>query len=93
MRSTAGAVGVMQVTPATWHFVESVLLRRDVPHTADGNVRVGAAFLHHLLHVFRGSERLALAAYFQGPKSVRERGLLPVTRRYVANVLALKSRL
>ena len=91
--SSAGATGVMQITPATWDFVETVLIGRRVPRTASGNVRVGAAFLHHLLHVFRGDERLALGAYFQGPKSVRERGLEPATRRYVANVLALRTRM
>lgn len=91
--SSAGAIGVMQVTRATWAFVETVLLRRRIPRTADGNIRVGAAFLHHLMHVFRFNERLALAAYFQGARSVRKHGLFPVTRRYVANVLALKARI
>ena len=90
--SSAGAVGVMQVTPATWDFVETALLRRRVPRTVEGNVRVGAAFLHHLMHLFRFNERLALAAYFQGAASVRRHGLFPATRRYVANVLALKPR-
>jgi peptidoglycan hydrolase-like protein with peptidoglycan-binding domain len=90
--STAGALGVMQVTPATWSFVETVLLGRRVPRTLDGNVRIGVAFLRHVLGVFRGDERLALAAYYQGVKAVRQYGVLPQTRAYVANVLALKSR-
>jgi soluble lytic murein transglycosylase-like protein len=82
----------MQVTPATWRFVETVLLGRRVPNTAEGNIRVGVAFLRHMLRVFRGDERLALAAYYQGAKAVRQRGIFPQTRTYVANVLALKSR-
>lgn len=90
--STSGAFGVMQVTGATWRFVEEVLLGRRVPRTVDGNVRVGAAFLAHLLRIFRGNERLALAAYYQGARAVRERGVFAETRRYVANVLALRSR-
>ena len=90
--SASGAFGVMQVTHATWKFVEEVLLGRRVPRTVDGNIRVGAAFLAHLLRLFRGNERLALAAYYQGARSVRERGVFPETRRYVANVLALRSR-
>jgi peptidoglycan hydrolase-like protein with peptidoglycan-binding domain len=90
--SSAGALGVMQVTPATWDFVETVLLGRSVPRTVDGNVRVGVAFLRHLLGLFGGDERLALAAYYQGAKAVRQYGILPQTRAYVANVLALKSR-
>lgn len=90
--SSAGARGVMQVTPATWAFVETVLLGRRVPRTVEGNVRVGVAFLAHLLRRFRGNERLAVGAYYQGARSVRRRGLLPETRAYVANVLALRGR-
>jgi LysM repeat protein len=91
--SAAGARGVMQVLPATWRYVERVLIGARVPQTADGNVRVGVAFLHSLLHQFGGDERLALAAYYQGPESVRRRGLLPVSERYVADVLALRDRM
>jgi peptidoglycan hydrolase-like protein with peptidoglycan-binding domain len=91
--SPAGAFGVMQVTPATWAFVETVLMSgRKVPRTADGNVRIGVAFLRHMLRVFGGDERKALAAYYQGAKSVQTVGILPGTRRYIANILALKSR-
>jgi N-acetylmuramoyl-L-alanine amidase len=89
--SPAGAIGVMQVTPATWDFVEVVLLGEQVPETADGNVRVGVAFLRHLLGRFGGDERLALAGYYQGPKAVPER-ILPETEAYVSDVLALKNR-
>jgi hypothetical protein len=92
VRSRAGAVGVMQVIPATWFFVERFLIGDPVARTADGNVRVGVAYLQHLLHQFRGDVRLALGAYYQGPASVRRRGLLRVTRRFVANVLALRGR-
>ena len=92
VRSRAGAVGVMQVIPATWFFVERFVIGDPVPRTVDGNVRVGVAYLHHLLHEFRGDTRLALAAYYQGPAAVRKRGLLRPTRRFVANVLALRGR-
>jgi len=87
--SRAGARGIMQITPATWRYVENVLVGRQIPHTAAGNVHVGVAFLHQLLREFHGDSRLALAGYFQGPRSVRRRGLLPETRHYVAGVLAL----
>ena len=90
--SSAGAVGVMQVIPPTWDFVETALLGRRVANTTEGNIRVGVTYLHHLLWLFHGDERLALAAYYQGAKAVREHGILPQTRPYVANVLALKSR-
>jgi soluble lytic murein transglycosylase-like protein len=91
--SAAGARGVMQVTPATWSYVETVLFGRRIPRTTSGNVHVGVAFLHQLLREFRGDVRLALAAYVQGPRSVRRKGQLRETRHYVAGVLALSHRL
>jgi Putative peptidoglycan binding domain/Transglycosylase SLT domain len=92
VRSRAGAVGVMQVIPATWAFVEQFLIGMRVPRTMDGQVRVGVAFLHHLLHRFRFDARLAVGAYYQGPASVQQRGLTRPTRHFVANVLALRGR-
>jgi LysM repeat protein len=91
--SPAGASGVMQVTPTTWDYVERYLLRQKIAHTSDGNVRVGVAFLAHLLRAFPESRSRALAAYYQGEESVRRRGILPVSRAYVANILALSERL
>jgi peptidoglycan hydrolase-like protein with peptidoglycan-binding domain len=93
VRSPAGAWGVMQVTPATWRYVESVLLRDRVPRTANGNVRVGITYLHQLLHTFSGRLRRALGAYYQGPASVQAHGLLGETRMFVRNVLALRERM
>jgi len=90
--SHAGAEGVMQVIPSTWSYVETVLLGEAVPRTADGNVRIGVAYLAHLLRAFGGDERLALAAYYQGERSVRTVGVLPNSKHYVAAILALKSR-
>ena len=93
MVSPAGAIGVMQVTPDTWDYVEQVLLLgRSVPHDTDGNVRVGVAYLHHLLHVYGGDERRALAAYYQGARALDLAGFLPGTKLYVDDILALKSR-
>jgi hypothetical protein len=48
--------------------------------------------LRHLLQVFHGDERLALAGWYQGEKAVRQHGLYKVTKPFVADVLALKSR-
>jgi peptidoglycan hydrolase-like protein with peptidoglycan-binding domain len=90
--SPIGAWGVMQITPPTWSYVESVLLGRNVPHSTDGNIRVGVAYLHHLLHAFHGSERLALAAYYAGPGVVAAHGIGPHSRAFVRTVLALKGR-
>jgi peptidoglycan hydrolase-like protein with peptidoglycan-binding domain len=92
VRSSAGAWGVMQIIPATWRFVEDVLLGRDVRRTARGNIRVGILYLRHLLREFDGRRRMALAAYYQGPRAVRRHGLYPETRVYVRTVLALRHR-
>ena len=92
VRSHVGAVGVMQVIPATWFFTERFVIGAPVPRTADGNIRVGVAFLGHLLREFRGDVRLALGAYYRGPAAVRRHGLGPETRHFVANVLALRGR-
>ena len=48
------------------------------------------AYLRQLLREFGGNERLALAAWYQGPSSVRKRGAIRETRIYVRNVLALR---
>jgi peptidoglycan hydrolase-like protein with peptidoglycan-binding domain len=90
--SSVGAWGVMQILPSTWTYVETSLIGRPVPRTAEGNVHVGTALLHHLLTVFDGNERLALGAWYQGERAVRTNGLYPETRTFVANVLALKNR-
>ena len=91
--SAAGAWGVMQVMPATWSFVEDGVVGAPVARTPDGGVRVGVAFLRHLLVGFGGNVRLAVAAYYQGEGATRMFGILPVSRPYVANVLALRTRL
>jgi len=91
--SAAGAWGVMQVTPSTWSFVEDGLIGTPVSHTPDGGIRVGVAFLRHLLVGFGGNVRLAVAAYYQGETATRMFGVLPISEPYVANVLALRARM
>lgn len=90
--SSTGAWGPMQIMPDTWTFVETVLLGRTVPRTGEGGVEVGMALLSHLLKRFGGDQRLALAAWYQGERAVRERGLFDDTKEFVANVLALTGR-
>ena len=92
VRSSVGATGVMQVIPATRNFVELFVIGQKVPRTTDGGIRVGVAYLDHLLDEFEGNLRKAVGAYYQGPAAVREDGLYPETRRFVANVLALRGR-
>jgi soluble lytic murein transglycosylase-like protein len=91
--SNAGARGVLQTLPVTRQFVQDVLLGRGVPHTVDGDIEVGILYLRHLLQVYNGNERLALAGWYQGERAVRLHGLYKVTKPFVANVLALRARM
>jgi transglycosylase-like protein with SLT domain/putative peptidoglycan binding protein len=90
--STAGARGVMQVLPVTRSYVQTVLLRRKIPNSVSGNIQIGVVYLRQLLREFRGSETLALAAWYQGPASVRRHGQYRATRAFVEDVLALRHR-
>ncbi|HEY7017563.1 MAG TPA: peptidoglycan-binding protein [Gaiellaceae bacterium] len=90
--SSAGARGVMQVLPVTRSYVQTVLLRKKVPNSVSGNIQIGVVYLRELLREFRSDSTLALAAWYQGPASVRKHGQLAATRQFVANVLALRSR-
>jgi len=92
--SKAGAVGVLQTLPSTRAYVETVLAGGSmIPRTVDGDVRVGVLFLKHLLDAFKGDESLALAGWYQGERAVREHGMYKETKPFVANVLALRSRM
>jgi len=73
--------------------VETVLAGKPIAHTVDGDVEVGVRYLKHLLDAFNGDERLALAGWYQGERAVRAHGLYNITKPFVANVLALKSRM
>lgn len=90
--SRSGARGVLQVLPVTKSYVERFLLRRRVPWTVSGGIQVGVVYLRQLLREFHGNESLALAAWYQGPASVRKNGVAPGTRAFVADVLALRRR-
>jgi hypothetical protein len=91
--SPAGARGIMQLLPSTWSYVESVLIGHRVRHDAAGNVRVGVAYLRHLLHDFHGNQRLALAGWYQGEGAVRQHGVYKVSRHFAADVIALEHRM
>jgi LysM repeat protein len=93
MVSVANARGIMQVMPGTWDYVQNELgAGRLDPASPSDNVRAGSVLLARLLRDTGGDTPTAIAAYYQGLGSVRRIGMLPETRRYVANVLALRSR-
>jgi hypothetical protein len=80
-RSEAGAIGVLQVMPAT-----ARALGVD-PSDPQANVIAGARYLRSLYSRF-GSSRLAIAAYNAGPTAITASAgaLGKETRAYVANV-------
>jgi soluble lytic murein transglycosylase-like protein len=92
--SSVGAVGVMQIVPTTWAWIDRYLTPADPLGTvsATENVRAGVLLLHQLLEVTGGNETLAVAGYFQGLSSVKRFGMFRSTRRYVADVMALAQR-
>ena len=91
--SHAGAVGIMQVMPATGDFISSQLVGRELDlHDPEDNVIAGVAYLQHLWERTDGDAEWTLASYYQGYRSVQLNGRYIDTERYIANVLALRER-
>ena len=88
--SVANAIGAMQVIPSTGEWISGVVGRRLNLLKPRDNVIAGVVLLKILTR--SAKERVAVAGYYQGLRSVRERGMYPDTVRYVANILALKKR-
>ena len=82
--SPKGAVGLMQLMPATAvaFGVRNRFWVRD-------NIRGGVAYLAWLIHLFRGDLRLVMAAYVVGENQIAPRGLEYSSRQvyeYVSRV-------
>jgi LysM repeat protein len=89
--SSAGAIGVMQVMPATARFVNQVLGGGNLQiRSMVDNVHLGVMYLAHLLAT-QPTEEKALAAYNSGPGNVGSR-LKKFQLPYVRVVEALKQR-
>jgi soluble lytic murein transglycosylase-like protein len=84
-RSPKGALGLMQLMPATIQ-----QYRVTDPFDPRENVRGGVAYLRHLLDRYENNEQLALAAYNAGPGAVDKykQSVPPYreTRNYVAQI-------
>jgi LysM repeat protein len=87
--SSVGAVGVMQLLPETWAFVDEILIGHTTGRTADGNIQAGVRYLRWQLDEFDGNVKRALAGWYQGARAVREVGLYDDTRFFVSVVLRL----
>ena len=90
--SNVGAVGVMQLLPETWEWVDTILIGHRTPRTAAGNVQAGVRYLKWQLEQFDGDIRLALAGWYQGARAVREIGLYDDTKLFVKIVRRLYGR-
>lgn len=90
-RSPKGALGLMQLMPAT-------IQRFGVsnPFNPGDNVRAGVAYLRQLLDRYQDNEELALAAYNAGPGAVDKHGqnVPPYreTRNYVTQINQMAGR-
>ena len=99
-RSSAGAVGLMQLTPSTAkgiaQYTGGSRFRVSDLTNPEINVRYGSWYLRHLLDRYHQSERLALAAYNAGEDNVdrwqkAQEGIqFDETRDYVKKVERLK---
>jgi LysM repeat protein len=94
LTSSAGAVGVMQIMPGTWDWIQRTLTAGSPlnPASAADNVRAGSLYLHQLLSSTGGDPSLAAASYYQGLASVRAHGMYSDTQNYVNSVLSLQQR-
>ncbi|MEJ7876882.1 MAG: lytic transglycosylase domain-containing protein, partial [Solirubrobacterales bacterium] len=98
--SSAGARGLMQITPDTADTIEvlsggETFVFEDLANP-DLNIRYGTFYLDHLLDRFGGNEVAALAAYNGGPENAEAWGgtelefgdiAFSETRAYVESVL------
>jgi LysM repeat protein len=88
--SSAGAIGVMQMLPATADWVSATILHERVNlWVPSSNVRAGIALLRHYLARY-GNRPMALAAYYQGQAGTDRYGIYPISRGYVASILMLQ---
>ena len=83
-RSHKGAMGLMQLMPAT-----AVQFGVTNAYDPTQNIRAGVTYLKRLLERYSQNEELALAAYNAGPGAVEKYGAVPPyreTREYVSKI-------
>ncbi|MEO5703231.1 MAG: transglycosylase SLT domain-containing protein [Gammaproteobacteria bacterium] len=87
-RSSAGAMGLMQLMPATGKSTAKLIKSplRDISEllNVDKNIQLGAAYLRQVLNTNNGHEMLATASYNAGPSRVRQ--WLPIYDKMPADV-------
>lgn len=93
MVSPAGAVGIMQLMPATAEWGLEYLAPGAINWRTDpaDNIRLGTAIFAHMLWQAGYDVEIALAFYYQGWWSIEQYGIFGETLRYIADVLAIAS--
>ena len=88
--SKKGAIGLMQLMPATATDMQIIN-----PFDPVQNIEAGTRYLRFLLDRFNGNLDLALAAYNSGPTTVEKSGGVPAiaeTRKYIKKVLSIHNK-
>lgn len=91
MVSWTGAMGVMQLMPATaeWGLEYLAPDTQNWRYSTTDNARLGTAVFANMLAQANWDVELALAFYYQGWRSIEVYGMFEDTHQYVANVLSL----
>jgi N-acetylmuramoyl-L-alanine amidase len=90
--SDTGAVGVMQIEPSTWTWIQQHLSGGSLESgSAFDNVQGGVLLLRDLVGL-TGSDSMAAAGYYQGLQSIAQNGIYPSTQQYVNDVMSLDQR-
>ena len=86
--SATGAIGLCQLEPSTVTYAQTVLLHNPSldPRVGPDNIAMAAAYIHDLTVRDGGNVRTAVAAYYQGLKSVQAKGMLASTSNYVTGI-------
>ena len=71
-RSSAGAIGLTQLMPATANFIEKGEVSNSVLLEENENIRIGLKYFTYLVDFFKKDESLAILAYNAGPGNINK---------------------
>lgn len=69
-QSSAGAIGLVQLMPATANFIEKTAL--DNESIKQNNVKIGLKYYKYLTEMFEGNDYLAILSYNAGPGNIKK---------------------
>ena len=90
---SAAGVGHLTVTDKTFEYIQQSLVKRTLDRAnPTDNLEAGIAYVAAMLK-WGGEEPKGLAAFLQGPGSVRTNGIRPAIEEQVKRIMALRDRL